>query len=121
MPRNTIIRFSALGIAIAATGCTLDVDKYRQSMAEYAIKPYNKSYFMNTTNYGYWMSWGQKTPDAAIDAARAGCEKNTSGHCVPVALNDRQLYDPVPGALEKQESDAQAESALIQMLGTLHK
>ena len=89
--------------------------KFQENMAKYAMLPGNKAIYLNTKLALWWVASNQSTPEAAANAAKAGCEEFAALHeedptrCVPVAVNDKQIYDPVPGAIQQEKNQATAQ------------
>jgi hypothetical protein len=132
MERCARMTIPVLCVLCVATviGCTttmLSPDKFRQTMAQYALKPGNKALFLNTQTFYSSSSWGYDTPQGAIDRARGDCVAQAAApdNCVPVAVNDKQIYDPIPGALaaqqQQQQEQDQLNSALTSFIQNYHR
>lgn len=131
---RTILRYSTLmGAFLMVFGCEderyLSPDLVQQHMAQYAVMPANKAVYLAKhpdLNFSmYWVS-GRASPDDALNAAKAACEGAAAAKkidllvCVPMAVNDRQIYDPVPGATAHEQRVLNNQDAAMQQLpGTI--
>ena len=111
-------------LCVTIVGCTtiLDPDKFRQNLAEYSVEPGNKAMVINTQSAQIYWVWSRDTPQAAIDSAKANCvaAATAPGDCVPVAINDKQVYDPIPGALAAQKQQDDLNAALTSFAQSLN-
>jgi hypothetical protein len=113
----------ALGLCFALGACadTLSPDKFRQNLASYSVLPGNKALFMNAESFRMNWAYSAPTPQAAVDNAKTFCEATATENgedarrCVPVAINDRQVYDPISGQIDEQNSTAQQLQQLQQV------
>lgn len=94
----------------------LSPDTFRKFLAKYSVQPGNKAAYINTDDRGdFWLNsvMNGSSPQEALDLAKSECEKRalSKGYdpekCVPVAVNDKQLYDPIPGAVDNARQAAQ--------------
>lgn len=79
---------------------------YEEVIAQYRIGSDHKAVYANLTGNQMWSivrsKFGQPSEQAAIAEARQACEDHaTQSHldpnkCVPVAVDDRQVFDPGP-------------------------
>jgi hypothetical protein len=119
-----LLLLPALSIAAGCT-MTLNPDKFRQNLAQYAMQQGNKALFMNTQSMNMYWTWNRDTPQEAIDAAQANCIADAGrygsdpSNCVPVAINDKQIYDPIPGALAAKQEQDNLNSQLMSLMPSL--
>jgi hypothetical protein len=79
---------------------------YEEVIAKYRIGSSHKALYANLTGNQMWSivqsKFGQPSQQAAIAEARQACEDHATqsnldpGKCVPVAVDDRQVFDPGP-------------------------
>ena len=79
---------------------------YEEIIAKYRIASGHKAIYANVTGNQMWSlvqsNFGQASEQSAIAEARQACEdyavhnKLDPGKCVPVAVDDRQVFDPGP-------------------------
>jgi hypothetical protein len=131
---NSCLRVGAVLLSLATADCAgsryLDPDKFQQNMAQYATLPDNKAVYIsmdeNSDFEMFWSSGARSVLEAASEA-KSACENYSTGHkadpkrCVPVAQNDKQIYDPVPGSIEarqRAEREAQQVNEALQQFAT---
>jgi hypothetical protein len=79
---------------------------YEEIIAKYRIGASHKAVYANLTGNRMWAliqsTFGQSSEQSAIAEARQACEDYAAkanldpGQCVPVAVDDRQVFDPGP-------------------------
>ncbi|HVH82433.1 MAG TPA: hypothetical protein VM782_23760 [Stellaceae bacterium] len=79
---------------------------YEEVMAKYRIASSHKAVYANLTGNQMWSlaqsSFGQSSQQSAIAEARQACEGYAGqnnldpGKCVPIAVDDQQVFDPGP-------------------------
>jgi hypothetical protein len=79
---------------------------YEEVIAEYRIGASHKAVYANLTGNQMWSliqsTFGQPSLQSAIAEARRACEDYAvqsnldPGKCVPIAVDDRQVFDPGP-------------------------
>jgi hypothetical protein len=79
---------------------------YEEVIAKYRIGSSHKALYANLTGNQMWSivqsKFGQPSQQAAIAEARQACEDHATqsnldpSKCVPVAVDDRQVFDPGP-------------------------
>jgi hypothetical protein len=99
---------------------------YEQVLAKYRIGSEHKSVYTNLTGNQMWSivqsKFGRPTQQSAIAEARQACEDYATqsnldpGKCVPVAVDDRQVFDS--GSLFSAAERAQDQQANLSALET---
>ena len=97
---------------------------YEEVIAKYRIGSGHKAIYANLTGNQMWSlvqsKFGQPSEQSAIADARQACEDYATqsnldpGKCIPVAVDDRQVFDPGPLFLAAQSAqDQQANLATL--------
>ena len=99
---------------------------YEGIIAKYRIGSGHKAVYANLTGNQLWSivqsKFGQPSQQSAIAEARRACEDYATqsnldpSHCVPVAVDDRQVFDP--GPLFSAAQSAQDQQANLSTLVT---
>ena len=79
---------------------------YEEVIAKYRIRSGHKAMYANLTGNQMWSiaqsKFGQPSQQSAIAEARQACEDHATqsnldpNKCVPIAVDDRQVFDPGP-------------------------
>lgn len=124
--RISVFALAVGALALSACGGGLDPEKFQQHLATYSTLETNKAMVMNSQNYRLFWVWDRASPERALGDAKASCEgEGGISSCVPIAVNDTQLYNPVPGAIAAQqrqnEMNQQTQRLLIQTIPYLRR
>jgi hypothetical protein len=119
MTNITVVVVSLAGFAVAACESTMDPDKYQQIMAKYAVLDTHKAIVVDTENYKFYYTWSQSSPDQALARAKSNCEGESGQPCVPVAINNTQVYDPLSGSVAKQQRNDESNRQLLSTVQTM--
>ena len=90
---------------------------YEEVIARYRIGSSQKAVYANLTGNQMWCivqsKFGQPSQQSAIAEARQACEDHATqtsldpGKCIPVAIDDRQVFDPGPLFLATESAQDQ--------------
>jgi hypothetical protein len=90
---------------------------YEEVLAKYRVGSGHKAIYANLTGNQMWSlvqsTFGQPSEQAAIAEARQACEDYATqsnldpGKCIPVAVDDRQVFDPGPLFVAAQSAQDQ--------------
>jgi hypothetical protein len=98
---------------------------YEEVIAKYRIGSAHKAVYANLTGNQMWSlvqsKFGQPSERSAIAEARQACENHATqsnldpSKCVPVAVNDRQVFDPGPlFSVAERAQDQQANLSALE-------
>lgn len=98
---------------------------YEEVIAKYRIASGHKAIYANVTGNQMWSlvqsTFGQPSEQSAIAEARHACESYAAqsnldpGRCVPIAVDDRQVFDPGPlFSVAERAQDAQTNLSALE-------
>ena len=83
-------------------------------MAKYAVLGNHKAAVMGMPAGNMHYASGFSSPEEALQHEMQACAREGNTDCTPIAVDDTQLYNPVPGAgaaQQRREADAAAADA----------